>query len=291
MSILVFGGNGMAGHMLVQYFRQQEEHRVYYTTRDPGDPDGLLLDASNFGMMESIIQTVRPSVIINAVGVLNQFAEKDKVRAYEINGILPHRLRKAADLVGAKLVHISSDCVFSGTRGGYKERDRPNGTSVYAVTKALGEVVEGGHLTIRTSIIGPEIREGGIGLFQWFMQQKGEVTGYRQVMWNGVTTLELAKAIDVLMKQELSGLVHLACPQPVSKHDLLQLMQHIWDKKDVTIIPVDVPVQDRTLRSTRPDMKYVVPDYREMLEELHSWIRNSQKSQSSSLQVLPDLLA
>ncbi|MFB5761713.1 dTDP-4-dehydrorhamnose reductase family protein [Paenibacillus medicaginis] len=280
MKILVFGGNGMAGHMLVQYFRQQEEHRVYYTTRDAEDTDGLLLNAADFGMVESIIKTVQPSVIINAVGVLNQFAEQDKVRAYELNGILPHRLRKAADLVGAKLVHISSDCVFSGTRGGYAERDQPDGTSVYSQSKALGEVVEAGHLTIRTSIIGPEIRDGGIGLFQWFMRQKGEVSGYRQVMWNGVTTLELAKAIDVLVKQELSGLVHLACPRPVSKHDLLQLMQKIWGKEDVSIIPVDMPVQDRTLRSTRPDMKYVVPDYRDMLEELLLWIRNPRECQS-----------
>ncbi|MDP4098492.1 SDR family oxidoreductase [Paenibacillus sp. P96] len=274
MKILVLGGNGMAGHMLVQYFRQQGGHRVYYTTRDPSDTDGLLLDATDFGMAESLIQAVRPSILINAVGVLNQFAEEDKVKAYEINGILPHRLRKAADLINARLIHISTDCVFSGARGGYSEQDATDGTSAYALTKALGEVRATGHLTIRTSIIGPEIRKGGIGLFQWFMQQKGKVSGYRQVMWNGVTTLELAKAIDVLMKQELSGLVHLACPQSVSKHDLLQMMQQIWGKEDVSIIPVNMPVQDRTLQSTRPDMKYAVPDYRDMLEELHSWIRN-----------------
>lgn len=274
MKILIVGGNGMAGHILVQYFRRQRGFRVYYTTRNPHDADGLLLDAADFGMAEVIIQAVQPSVIINAVGVLNQFAEQDQVNAYEMNGILPHRLRKAADAVGAKLIHISTDCVFSGDRGGYTEQDLPDGTSAYALSKSLGEVNATGHLTIRTSIIGPEIRERGIGLFHWFMQQTGQVTGYRRVMWNGITTLELAKAIHALMKQELYGLVHLACSQSISKHDLLHLIQQIWGKEDVSIMAVEEPVQDRTLRSVRPDMTYVVPGYRHMLEELHLWIKN-----------------
>lgn len=273
MKLLIVGGNGMAGHVLVDYFRHQGRHHVFYTSRDPKDPQGLYLDASDSFMVEKVVETVRPDILINAVGVLNQFAERDKINAYHINGFLPHRLQRAADLAGARLIHISTDCVYEGTRGGYKEEDEPDGRSVYAVTKALGEIRAPGHLTIRTSIIGPEVRTRRIGLMNWFMSSRGEVSGYTRVLWNGVTTLELAKAIDAVMDSSLSGLIHLAQPTPVSKHDLLLLVQEIWDLKNITVVPSDTPVQDRTLVSTRTDWTYKVPPYREMLKELERWMR------------------
>ncbi|WP_334075759.1 MULTISPECIES: SDR family oxidoreductase [Paenibacillus] len=273
MKLLVVGGNGMAGHVLVDYFRRQGRHHVFYTSRDPKDPQGLYLDAADSFMVEKVVETVRPDIVINAVGVLNQFAERDKINAYHINGFLPHRLQRAADLTGARLIHISTDCVFEGTRGAYNEEDEPDGRSVYAVTKALGEIRAPGHLTIRTSIIGPEIRTRRIGLMNWFMSSSGEVSGYTRVMWNGVTTLELAKAVDAVMDSSLSGLIHLAQPAPVSKHDLLLLIRETWNLKHITVVPSDTPVQDRTLVSTRTDWTYQVPPYREMLKELERWMR------------------
>ncbi|MMZ63297.1 hypothetical protein D1872_255430 [compost metagenome] len=107
----------------------------------------------------------------------------------------------------------------------------------------------------------------------WFMSSSGEVSGYTRVLWNGVTTLELAKAIDAVMDSSLSGLIHLAQPTPISKHDLLLLIQEIWDLKRITVVPSDTPVQDRTLVSTRTDWTYKVPPYREMLKELERWMR------------------
>ncbi|MEK5644799.1 NAD(P)-dependent oxidoreductase [Paenibacillus rhizosphaerae] len=276
MKLLILGASGMAGHMLVDYFKLQSKHQVFYTTRDPRNSGGLIMDASDIGTVDKLVEIVRPDCIINAIGVLNHFAEEDKINAYHINGFLPHRLRRAADSVGARLIHISTDCVFEGTRGGYRESDVPDGTSVYAMTKALGEVQAPGHLTIRTSIIGPEIRSHGIGLMHWFMHQRGTVTGYCNVFWNGVTTLELAKAIDTaLFTPSLSGLIHLAHPEPISKHDLLLLFQEIWNLEDVTVVAGHTPVQDRTLVSTRGDWTYKVPPYRDMLKELKQWMRET----------------
>lgn len=272
MKLLILGGNGMAGHMLADYFRRQGKHHVFHTTRDKRDLGGLYVDADDIAGVEKLVEIVSPHCIINALGVLNHFAERDKISAYHVNGFLPHRLRRAADNVHARLIHISTDCVFEGTRGGYTENDMPDGTSVYAITKSLGEVREPGHLTIRTSIIGPEIRSGGIGLMEWFLSQKGPVSGYQRVMWNGVTTLELAKAVDSLLDSEISGLIHLAHPQPLSKYELLLHMQTAFEKRDVEIIPAALPIQDRTLVSTRADVQVQLPSYPVMLAELAAWM-------------------
>lgn len=268
MKLLILGGNGMAGHMLADYFRRQGKHHVFHTTRDKNDLGGLYVDADDIAGVEKLVEIVSPHCMINAMGVLNQFAERDRIGAYHVNGFLPHRLRRAADNIHARLIHISSDCVFEGTRGGYTEEDIPDGTSVYALTKSLGEVRAPGHLTIRTSIIGPEIRQGGIGLMEWFLAQKGRVSGYERVMWNGVTTLELAKVIDSLLDSDLSGLIHLAHPEPVSKYRLLQMMQSAFRKEGVEIIPEQTPVQDRTLVCTRSDVTVRLPSYPRMLTEL-----------------------
>lgn len=273
MKLLILGGGGMAGHVLVEYFKRQGRHSVFYTTRNMKDPQGLYLDASDSMMVEKMVEMVQPNVIINGIGVLNHHADEDRINAYHINGFLPHRLYRAANLIGSRLIHISTDCVFEGTRGGYNEDDTPDGSSVYSLTKALGEVRAPGHVTVRTSIIGPEIRSNGIGLMQWFLSSKGQVSGYRNVLWNGVTTLELAKAIDTLLDSPISGLIHLCHQNAISKHDLLSLFQEIWDLPSVTIVPSDQPFQDRTLISTRSDWRYNVPHYLEMLKELEIWMK------------------
>ncbi|UHA74495.1 SDR family oxidoreductase [Paenibacillus sp. 481] len=274
MKLLVIGGNGMAGHMLVQYFKEQPEFSLFYTSRDAEDEYGLLLDVTDIEQVDRLVMAVRPHVIINAVGILNQAAESKPIEAYQVNGLLPHRLRQIADRIGARVIHISTDCVFSGSHGSYIEADEVDGTSMYAVTKALGELRDGtAHVTIRTSIIGPEIRKQGIGLLNWFLQQQGVVQGYRHVWWNGVTTLELAKAIHYYVNRPVGGLLHLAHPKPINKHDLLMLMQQAFRKEDVTIEPSNEPVLDRTLVNTRSDADYPVPPYRTMLAELAERMR------------------
>ncbi|MBD7969739.1 dTDP-4-dehydrorhamnose reductase family protein [Paenibacillus gallinarum] len=274
MKLLIIGGQGMAGHMMVQYFKQQGHHTVFYTSRNKKDPNGLILDVNDIHSVDLLVKAVHPDVIINAVGILNQYAEKNIIQAYHVNGFLPHRLANLADQIGAKLIHISTDCVFKGDRsGGYTEEDLPDGETIYAITKSLGEVCSPGHLTIRTSIIGPEVRKNGIGLMHWFFQQKGVVQGYTKARWNGVTTLMLAKVVDEYMTSKVSGLIHLAHPEPVSKYELLLLFKEIWDLKETVIVPNSTFVQDRTLAVTREDVNPLLPSYRDMLKELKEWIQ------------------
>lgn len=271
MRILVLGGRGMAGHMMTSYLQKETGYDVLFTTRDEGDREGLYFDATDVLMAERLLERVRPAVVINAIGVLNEDASRRESDAFQVNGLLPHHLRRIIEKLGGRLVHISTDCVFSGSRGDYEEGDLPDGTSVYARSKAMGEVRSPLHLTIRTSIIGPEIREGGIGLMHWFMNQRGVVSGYTDVLWNGVTTLQLAKSAVRMIEEGLSGLYHLTAPEKVSKYELLRLIKDIYGKDDVTIVPDGVMKLDRTLKNTRTDFTEAVPAMAVMLRELHDW--------------------
>ncbi|MEK8131264.1 SDR family oxidoreductase [Paenibacillus filicis] len=285
MKVLVIGGHGMVGHMLLRYLAASTAHELYYTVRpvlaEPEDdrrielPGArLYVDVTDWQRVSHAVQLVRPDVIVNAAGILNDCARQREVEAYEVNGMLPHRLARLTESLGSRLIHISTDCVFNGERGKYEERHVPNGESVYARTKALGEVSAFPHLTARTSIIGPEIRKEGVGLLQWFLRQKGEIKGFTRVHWNGVTTLELAKFIRHALgrAEAMTGIVHLTAPEIVSKHDLLLLFRRIFEKSDVTVHQDDAIVLDRTLLSTRKDLDYETPDYETMLNELREWM-------------------
>jgi dTDP-4-dehydrorhamnose reductase len=273
MKLLILGGQGMAGHLMVRYFRDRSAHDVFYTTRNKRDPRGLQLNISDWASTEKLVEAVSPDIVVNCVGILNQFAEQNPVEAFWINGIVPHKLKALLDRIGGKLVHISSDCVFSGIHGGHTEQDIPDGTSVYARSKALGEVTAEPHLTVRTSIIGPEIRENGIGLMQWFLNQQGTVKGYAAAIWNGITTLELAKFIHYVMDTNpIAGLVHATAPESISKYHLLGLIKETYGRTDAKIIrDVDMKI-DRTLHNTRTDFQYAFPGYKQMLEELRAWM-------------------
>ncbi|MBJ6363809.1 dTDP-4-dehydrorhamnose reductase family protein [Paenibacillus sp. GCM10012307] len=283
MKLLIIGGHGMAGHLIVRYFRSRSSFQVVYTSRQSGvsRAEGFepfvegrrFLDASHYEAVEALVLDEQPDVIVNAVGMLNQEAENHPLMAYRINGFLPHWLAHLADRCQARLIHISSDCVFSGAKGSYTEADTPDGTTVYARTKALGELRTGPHLTIRTSIIGPEIRSNGIGLMQWFLSQKGEIKGYERVLWNGVTTLELAKAMEYAIENpHIGGLVQLTAPETINKYELLLLMQEHLGHDEVTIVTDSDIVIDRSLSPIREDWQFEVKRYAEMLTELAQWM-------------------
>ncbi|WP_454861346.1 dTDP-4-dehydrorhamnose reductase family protein [Peribacillus frigoritolerans] len=274
MKILILGGKGMAGHVITAFFQQKSEYQVYYTSRDPHDNNGIYLDVRNSAKLEKIIETIRPDITINCIGILNDHATDNTKLAFQINSLLPYQLAKFSEHYQGKLIHISTDCVFSGTKGDYTENDIPDGTSIYAQSKQLGEIISDKHLTIRTSIIGPELKEDGIGLFLWFMKQKGKIKGYKNVWWNGITTLELAKAVETMIKQNITGLYHLGLDKKISKFMLLKTIQEVFEKMDVEIIPDSCIVQDRTILSKRTDFKYKLPTYQEMLLELKDWIGN-----------------
>ncbi|WP_019390761.1 dTDP-4-dehydrorhamnose reductase family protein [Priestia filamentosa] len=273
MKLLILGGKGMAGHVITDYFMQKEHYEVLYTSRDPNDEAGIYLDVTNVKRVEEVIELTKPDVIINCIGLLNEQANTNLLRAFQVNSLLPHQLAKLAERHNGKLIQISTDCVFSGLEGDYTEDQIPDGTSVYAQSKQLGEIVNDQHLTIRTSIIGPELKEEGIGLFLWFMNQSGEIKGYEKVLWNGVTTLELAKAIEEMINHRVTGLYHLGSRKKVSKYELLMLIQDVFQKNNVKIVRDQDIVLDRTIKSTRTDFEYIVPSYEEMLISLREWMK------------------
>lgn len=274
MKILILGGQGMAGHMIAAYFLKKPQYHVFYTSRDPNDPNGIYLDVTHSKSLEELIDTLKPDITINCVGILNEHASHNPTLAFQVNSLLPHQLVKLTERYQGKLIQISTDCVFSGEKGDYTEEDPPDGTSIYAQSKQGGEIISDRHLTIRTSIIGPELKENGIGLFLWFTKQTGKIKGYEKVLWNGVTTLELAKAIEEMIKNDITGLYHLNADKKISKYALLKLIQEIYEKKDVEIIPDATIKLDRTIKNTRTDFKYPVPSYQEMLLELRDWMKN-----------------
>lgn len=274
MKVLVLGGNGMAGHVLRMYFTEKGRYSVWFTLRaKTEDRQAIQLDVTDWPSVEKVARFIRPDVVINATGILNKRAEQNIREAIQVNSLFPHQMAQLGKQLGFRFIQISTDCVFSGRKGNYRESETPDGTTVYAKSKSLGEVVDGPHLTIRTSIIGPELRDG-IGLFHWFMQQKGSILGYRKVLWNGVTTLELAKALDwIMQKPELTGLVHLTGPEKISKYQLLLWLKETFKREEVSIQPYDGIAKDMSLVNTRPDFTYVALPYIQALEEMRDWIR------------------
>lgn len=271
MRLLLLGGKGMAGHVIMSYFFRFPEYQVFYTSRSLND--GIFLDVTNTIKLEETIETIKPDIIINCTGILNDQATINPTLAFQVNSLLPNQLAKLAERQQGKVIQISTDCVFSGKKGNYTETDQRDGTSVYAQTKQLGEIISDKHLTIRTSIIGPELKKDGIGLFSWFMNQKGLVKGYERVLWNGVTTLELAKAIREMINRNITGLYNLGSNEKISKYKLLMLIKEIYEKHDVEIIPDSQIVLDRTIKNTRKDFQYQIPSYQEMLLELKDWYK------------------
>lgn len=280
MKVLVLGGQGMAGHVIKEYFTQDPKYQVTYTSRDPNDKKGLYLDVTDVTSLEEIMDKVKPDITINCIGILNEHASDNTKLAFQINSVFPHQLVKLTERNNGKLIHISTDCVFSGSKGDYTEDDVPDSSTIYGQSKHLGEIISEKHLTIRTSIIGPELKENGIGLFLWFMKQKGEIKGYEKVLWNGVTTLELAKALDTMIQKNITGLYHLGSDEKISKAALLKLIQQIFKKTDVEIIPDSFINLDRTIKNTRNDFQYKMPTYEAMLVELRDWMKKKEENKS-----------
>ena len=271
--VLLFGATGMAGHMVYYYLREMGGYdlaNVVYRT--PLTGDSLIVDVSDRNAVEEAVRQVKPDILINCVGVLVRGSKEHPDNAVLLNAYFPHLLEKLADRYDARLIHISTDCVFSGKKGNYSETDFRDADDVYGRSKALGEIVNGRDLTIRTSIIGPELKADGEGLFHWFMSQHGTVSGFKTAIWGGVTTLELAKAISVAIKEGTTGLVQLSNGTGISKYDLLCLFKDIWGRKDVEIVSVDTNDVDKSIaKSAR--FGYEVPGYREMLKDLYAWMQ------------------
>lgn len=274
--VLIFGISGMAGHMIYYHLSKKSNYKVFGTARGKTVFDNTIsLDVANFRDVENLIQQVNPDIIVNAIGVLIKGSRSDSSNAILINSYFPHFLEKLCRKQSCRLVHISTDCVFSGNDGMYKEASFRDADDVYGRSKTLGEINNDIDITIRTSIIGPELKDEGEGLFHWFMSQSGTINGFENVYWGGVTTLELAYNIDSIIQKEITGIFQLTNGKKISKYDLLQLFKNIWGKDDVKINKTKSTPKDKSLVNTRKSEHELSKTYKTMLLELKEFMREN----------------
>lgn len=273
MKFFILGCNGMAGHIIAIYLKEQG-HEVVGFARTPSDfVPTVIGDAYDTKLIEKCLLEGNYDAVINCIGMLNQFAENDKAAASFLNGYLPHFLVKATEGTNTQVIHMSTDCVFSGKTGPYTETSFPDGATFYDRSKALGEINDSKNLTLRNSIVGPDIKQKGIGLLNWFMQQSGEVNGFTGAMWTGQTTLQLAKTMEAAAMNKVCGLINMVPSSNISKYELLKLFNHYLRNDELTINPVEGVVADKTLIRTNNEFNYQIPDYETMICEMAEWMK------------------
>lgn len=285
MKILILGGDGMLGHQLLRQLSAGHDVRVTLR-RDLADyaSYGLFNTSNSFDGIdvrstESLLATFsafKPDAVINAVGIVKQRSSaKEAIPSLEINALLPHRLAQLCKAVGARLIQISTDCVFSGRAGNYSESSEPDAEDLYGRTKLLGEVDEAGCMTLRTSIIGRELARK-TGLLEWFLAQRGTIRGFTNAIYSGLTTLELSRVIRNILEHssEAHGLYHVSTA-PISKHDLLTMIkEHL--ALQIEIVPDGSFHCDRSLNSAkfRTEFAYTPPSWPALVAELAADLRS-----------------
>lgn len=273
----------MLGSAMLRYLSEHAGLQVVGTVRGAAAmrllPHGLHpcvmvgVDVEQFDSLAGALAQARPDVVINCIGVVKQLAQADDpLTALPVNSMLPHRLATLCRLGGARLVHISTDCVFSGSNGLYTESDFPDAYDLYGRSKLLGEVDYPHAITLRTSIIGHEL-EGSRSLLNWFLAQQGRTLGFTRAVFSGLPTVELARIVAefVLPRPQLHGLYHVSAA-PINKFDLLTLVAKAYHK-EITIDAQDAPVIDRSLDSTRfrEATGYQPPDWSELIRRMETF--------------------
>jgi len=283
MKILVLGGDGMLGHQIVESLRAR--HEIQATVRSGIGayseiakflPEAVHygIDALDYPAVQRVVESVRPDAVINCLGIVKQRIEaKDSIVSLETNALLPHRLAGTCAQVGARLVQPSTDCVFSGRQGNYRESDFPDADDLYGRSKLLGEVEGQDCITLRTSIIGLELSRRQ-GLVEWFLGQRGTIRGFRKAIYSGFTTLEMARIIEHLLESnpQSSGLYHVSSA-PIDKYSLLTKLRDRLGRA-IQIVPDDDFVCDRSLDSSRfqAEFAYTPPSWDTMIDEFASQI-------------------
>ncbi len=277
--VLVLGGSGMLGHKLWQVLSTRlDAYATLRTSEHPAtrlgllDPDHVVGDvpAESLDAVQRAVAAVQPQVVVNCIGIVKQAGPaRDPIASISINSLFPHRLAALCRAEGARLIQISTDCVFSGRAGCYAESDIPDPVDLYGRSKLLGEVSDGGALTVRTSIIGREL-SGANGLLEWFLGQQGGVRGFRRAIFSGLTTAALAHILATIVceHRELSGIRHVASA-PISKHDLLCMLKDAYGSS-VEIVADDEVVCDRSLDGAKFEQETGLraPSWTEMVAQL-----------------------
>lgn len=277
MKVLILGGTGMAGHTISIYFKEAGNDVTTFSRSKVEYCKNINGDITDFESLKNIINEGQYDAIINSIGILNQDAEDHKSNAILINSYLPHFLSDITKEMKTRVIHMSTDCVFSGKTGGYSETSFRDGEAFYDRSKALGELENNKDLTFRNSIIGPDMNERGIGLFNWFMKQEGKINGFTKAIWTGVTTLTLAKAMEQALKENLTGLYNLVNNETISKYELLKLFNKYMKDDQIEILPSDKLSLDKSLINNRIDFSFEVPSYEVMVAETKEWIESHKE--------------
>ncbi|VVB88624.1 RmlD substrate binding domain protein [uncultured archaeon] len=279
MRILILGGDGMLGHQLFKYLLSRHEVRVTLRQEMTSYMKFGLFNTQNaytgidVRYLERIMEVLadfHPLAVVNCVGIVkHRPASKESIPSMEINALFPHRLAVLCKAINARLVHLSTDCVFSGKKGNYLETDPSDAEDLYGKSKFLGEVHDSHCLTLRTSMIGRELSSKK-SLLEWFLAQSGTVKGFKNAIFSGFTTLELSRIIEKMLVNhyEASGVYHVSS-DPINKFDLLTLIKEKMHLA-VEIIPDETFYCDRSLDSTRfrREFNYTPPTWEAMVEEL-----------------------
>lgn len=274
MRFLVLGASGMAGHTISIYLKEQGHRVVGFSRRGvPFLMKQVVGDARDEALLTETISQGEFDIVVNCIGVLNQYANRNPERAAYLNGELPHVLARLTVGTRIRVFHMSTDCVFAGNTGPYTEDSMPDGQTVYDRTKAAGELRDDKNLTFRCSIVGPDIDSDGIGLLNWFMAQDGPVKGYSDAIWTGLTTLELAKAMERAASENVRGLVNMVPGESISKLDLLRLFNKELRGNSVEIVPDSGVRLDKTLVRTNFECSFTPASYTEQVAEMAEWIR------------------
>ncbi|WP_031437171.1 dTDP-4-dehydrorhamnose reductase family protein [Methylobacter tundripaludum] len=283
MRVLVLGANGMIGSTTFRVLSERHDWDVYGSVRSetakqffPAQLAERLLanvDVTNYDALVDVFARIRPEVVINCVGATKHKTDgNDPLMAIPLNALLPHRLARLCEAVNARLVHVSTDCVFSGKQGHYTEEDLPDTDDVYGRSKALGEVDYPNAITLRTSTIGHEL-QSSYGLLDWFLTQQGSCKGFKRAIFSGLSSMEFARVIrDIVIPQpSLHGLYHVAGPA-IAKYDLLKLVAKVYGKA-IEIIPENEFVIDRSLNADRfhAATGYQSPEWPELIESMHAY--------------------
>ncbi len=264
----------MAGHIISLYLKKQGHDVTGFARSKSQFIPTIIGDAANTELLRGAIQAGNYDSVINAIGLLNQFAENNHSTAILLNSFLPHFLAEVTDGTQTQIIHMSTDCVFSGKTGHYTESSQPDGYTFYDRSKAMGELTDNKNLTLRNSIVGPDIKASGIGLLNWFMQQPGpSVNGFTRTIWTGQTTLQLAKAMEQAAKQRANGLINAVPAESITKYELLKLFNRHLRGNALEIIPVDGVTADKSLIRTNFEFDYQIPDYETMVSDLADWMR------------------
>ena len=283
MKVLVFGASGMIGSAMVRVFSESKELDVFGTLRSgfakkffsPGIAEKLVTDV-DVDKQDSLVRAfsqIRPDVVINCVGLTKHHKEaSDPLLAIPINALLPHRMAELCKVGGARFVHVSTDCVFSGTGSRYLETDPADADDIYGKSKFLGEVDYPHAVTLRTSTIGHEL-QSTYGLLEWFLSQQGKCKGFGRAVFSGLPNTVFAQLVRdvVISRPELSGLYHVGA-EPINKYDLLRLIAGVYGKS-IDIVRDDGFVIDRSLDSSRFQQAtgYVPPAWPALIEHMHTF--------------------